>query len=38
MIFTWAFLGFHDILGLGKYGFSGSANELFQSHAIPEGS
>ena len=22
MIFTWSFWGFHDILGLGKYGFS----------------
>ena len=22
MIFTWSFLAFHDIPGLGKYGFS----------------
>ena len=34
MIFTWAFCAFHDILGLGKYGFS--CSERLQVHMKAE--
>ena len=36
-MFTWSFLAFHDIPGLGKYGFSCSAyNHQFHIHLVSD--